>query len=172
MACAALLHDTVEDHAEDIAPGGTRRAAFAILAGQFGGRTAELAAAVTNPVYAPGRDKHQQYREHVIASLDASPRARVIKASDFTGNAVGLFHTTGPKLPELARKYRPLAPVLREFIPPPRHPARPRRQAHDRRPARQCRGPVRRHRGLTRRRKRGSRAARRCAMRRWVCAGR
>jgi hypothetical protein len=40
----------------------------------------------------------------------------VIKASDFTDNAVGLFHTTGPKLPELARKYRPLAPVLREFV--------------------------------------------------------
>jgi hypothetical protein len=29
---------------------------------------------------------------------------------------VGLFHTTGPKLPKLARKYRPLVPVLRELI--------------------------------------------------------
>jgi hypothetical protein len=36
--------------------------------------------------------------------------------SDFTDNAVGLIHTTGPKLSKLARKYRPLVPVLRELI--------------------------------------------------------
>jgi hypothetical protein len=29
---------------------------------------------------------------------------------------VGLIHTTGPKLPSLAKKYRPLVPVLRELI--------------------------------------------------------
>jgi hypothetical protein len=116
VACAALLHDAVEDHAEGIAPGGTRQAAFAVLASQFGHRTAELVAAVTNPVYEPGRDEHEQYREHVTASLQASPWARVIKASDFTDNAVGLIHTTGPKLSKLARKYRPLVAVLRELI--------------------------------------------------------
>jgi len=116
VACAALLHDAVEDHAEGIAPGGTRQAAFAVLAGQFGHRTADLVAAVTNPLYESGRDEHEQYREHVAASLQASPWARVIKASDFTDNAVGLIHTTGPKLTKLASKYRPLAPVLRELI--------------------------------------------------------
>lgn len=116
MACAALLHDAVEDHAADIAPGGIRQAAFTVLASQFGERTAQLVAAVTNPVYEPGRDEHEQYREHVAASLHASPWARVIKASDFTDNAVGLIHTTGPKLFKLAGKYRPLVPVLRELI--------------------------------------------------------
>ena len=40
----------------------------------------------------------------------------MIKVSDFTDNAVGLFHTTGPKLSKLAAKYRPLVPTLREFI--------------------------------------------------------
>jgi hypothetical protein len=115
-ACAALLHDAVEDHAEEITPGSTRQAALAALAGQFGHRAADLVAAVTNPVYAPGRDEHEQYREHVAASLLASPWARVIKASDFTDNAVGLIHTTGPKLSRLARKYRPLVPVLRELV--------------------------------------------------------
>ena len=98
VICAALLHDAVEDHAEDITPCGTRQAAFATLAGQFGHRTADLVAAVTNPVYTPGRDKHEQYREHVAASLLAEPWARVIKTSDFADNAVGLIHTTGPKL--------------------------------------------------------------------------
>jgi hypothetical protein len=115
VACAALLHDAVEDHAEEIAPGG-RQAAFAVLAGQFGDRTAGLVAAVTNPAWEPSRNEHEQYREHVAASLHASPWARVIKASDFTDNAVGLMHTTGPKLSTLASKYRPLVPVLRALI--------------------------------------------------------
>jgi hypothetical protein len=115
VACAALLHDAVEDHAADIAPGG-RQAALAVLAGRFGGRTAALVAAVTNPEWEPGRDEHEQYREHVLASLGASPWARVIKASDFTDNAVGIIHTTGPKLAKLAGKYGPLVPALRELI--------------------------------------------------------
>ena len=125
VACAALLHDTVEDHAADLASAGTPQAALAVLARMFGARTAGLVAAVTNPAWEPGRDAHEQYREHVTASLEASPWARVIKASDFTDNAVGLFHTTGPKLTELAGKYRPLAPVLREFILRPGTPLDP-----------------------------------------------
>src|SRR5260370_19253512 len=116
VACAALLHDAVEDHARDIAPGGDRQAALAVLAGRFGDRTAALVAAVTNPGWEPGRDEHEQYREHVLASLAASPWARVIKASDFTDNAVGIIHTTGPKLSKLARKYGPLVPALRARI--------------------------------------------------------
>ncbi len=116
MACAALLHDAVEDHAAGIAPGGGRQAALAVLAGRFGARTAALVEAVTNPEWERGRDEHEQYREHVLASLEASPWARVIKASDFTDNAVGIIHTTGPKLSKLARKYGPLVPALRELI--------------------------------------------------------
>jgi hypothetical protein len=49
----------------------------------------------------------------------------VVKVSDFTDNAVGLIHTTGPKVPELARKYRPLVPVLRELILRPDTPLQP-----------------------------------------------
>ena len=73
-------------------------------------RTAALVAAVTNPEWQPGRDEHEQYRAHVLASLAASPWARVIKASDFTDNAVGIIHLTGPKLARLARKHGPLVP--------------------------------------------------------------
>jgi hypothetical protein len=116
VACAALLHDTVEDHAGEIAPGGGRQGALAVLAGQFGERTADLVGAVTNPAWDPGRDKHEQYREHVAESLDGSRWARVIKVSDITDNAVGLFHTTGPSLPRRAGKYLPLLPVLRELV--------------------------------------------------------
>jgi (p)ppGpp synthase/HD superfamily hydrolase len=116
LACAALLHDAVEDHASNLAHGGGQPEALAALAAQFGDRVADLVAAVTNPPFEPGRDAHQQYREHVTDSLAACPQARVIKISDFTDNAVGLIHTTGPKLRRLAGKYAPLVPVLRELI--------------------------------------------------------
>ena len=87
-----------------------------MLAEQFGDRVASLVASVTNPPHEPGRDRHEQYREHVAASLERDPWARVIKASDFTDNGVGLIHTTGPKLDSLAAKYAPLVPVLRDLI--------------------------------------------------------
>ena len=76
VACAALLRDTVEDHAGDIGPGGSREDALAVLAGQFGARTAGLVAAVTSPPREPGRERHEQYGEHLSTSLDASPWAR------------------------------------------------------------------------------------------------
>ncbi len=113
---AALLHDAVEDHAAELAPGGGQQDALTVLATEFGPRVAELVAAVTNPEYAPERDTHEQYREHVTDSLRRSPWARVIKASDFTDNGAGLIHTTGPRVRKLAAKYAPLVPVLREVI--------------------------------------------------------
>ena len=117
VACAALLHDAVEDHAAELAGnGGGREPALAALAAEFGPRVAELVGAVTNPEYVPGRDPHEQYREHVAESLRRNPWARVIKASDFTDNGVGLIHTKGPRLRKLAGKYAPLVPVLRELI--------------------------------------------------------
>jgi hypothetical protein len=54
VACAALLHDTVEDHAGDIAPSGSRQGALDALAGQFGERAAGLVGAVTNRPGRPG----------------------------------------------------------------------------------------------------------------------
>jgi HD domain len=121
IICAALLHDSVEDHAGDLSADG-RPGAFAALAGRFGSPVAELVEAVTNPVYVPGVDKDAQYRAHVAASLGANPRARVIKASDFTDNGVGVIHITGPMAVRLARKYAPLVPVLAELIARPDTP--------------------------------------------------
>jgi (p)ppGpp synthase/HD superfamily hydrolase len=116
VVCAALLHDAVEDHTSDLTPDGTRAAALAALAEEFGPRVARLVAAVTNPEYTPDREAHEQYREHVAESLRRDPWARVIKVSDFTDNGVGLIHTTGPRLHRLAAKYAPLVPVLQELI--------------------------------------------------------
>jgi HD domain len=116
VAIAGVLHDAVEDHAAELAPDGSREGALAVLASRFGQRVAGLVEAVTNPEYEPGRDRNQQYREHVAESLDRSPWARIIKASDFTDNGVGLIHTTGPKVDRLAAKYAPLIPVLRDAV--------------------------------------------------------
>jgi hypothetical protein len=116
VICAALLHDAVEDHAEELADSGGQQEALTALASQFGNRVAELVAAVTNPPHELGRDRDEQYREHVAASLEANPWARVIKASDFTDNGVGLVHTTGPRLDRLASKYAPLVPILADLI--------------------------------------------------------
>jgi hypothetical protein len=140
VACAALLHDAVEDHPAELAAGGPQQAAPAVAGGQqtalaavaaeFGSRVAELVAAVTNPVWQPGQDRHEQYREHVAASLEDCPWARVIKVSDFTDNGVGLIHTTGSTLDRLAGKYSPLVPVLREMIARPDTPLSDQAKVH------------------------------------------
>ncbi|GLY25057.1 HD domain-containing protein [Micromonospora sp. NBRC 101691] len=132
---AGLLHDAVEDHPGELAGDvgeGTDPvpAALAVLADRFGPRVAGLVAAVTNPTWDPDRDRHVQYREHVAASLDRDPWARVIKISDFTDNGVGVIHTTGPKVLSSARKYRPLVPVLRELVARPDTPLAPEVKEH------------------------------------------
>jgi (p)ppGpp synthase/HD superfamily hydrolase len=114
VLAAALLHDAVEDHADQL--GGGTEAALAVLAREFNPRVAELVGAVTNPEYRPDRDEYEQYREHVADSLEANPWARVIKLSDFTDNGTGVIHATGPKVHSAATKYAPLVPVLRELV--------------------------------------------------------
>ncbi|MET8233136.1 HD domain-containing protein [Micromonospora sp. NPDC005298] len=141
---AGLLHDSVEDHPAELADGdagtdqggtdqgGTDRtgAALAALAARFGPRVAALVAAVTNPVYDPRRDRNEQYREHLAASLEGEPWARVIKVSDFTDNGVGVIHTVGPKVVSSARKYRPLVPLFRDLIGRPDTPLSPAVKGH------------------------------------------
>ncbi|PWU50709.1 phosphohydrolase [Micromonospora sp. S4605] len=123
---AGLLHDAVEDHPDELAGDAEvddpTTAALATLADRFGPRVARLVAAVTNPAYDPGRDRHEQYREHVAASLEGEPWARVIKVSDFTDNGVGVIHTVGPKVASSAAKYRPLVPVFRDLVTRPDTP--------------------------------------------------
>jgi (p)ppGpp synthase/HD superfamily hydrolase len=122
---AALLHDAVEDHPEALAggaPADPTEAALAVLARDFGPRVAQLVRSVTNPRYDPDRDSDEQYREHVAASLARNPWARVIKASDFTDNGVGVIHTTGSKVRRAAVKYRPLVPILRDLVARPDTP--------------------------------------------------
>src|SRR5215471_729993 len=78
VACAALLHDAVEDHAGDLAPGGAERAALAVLAGQFGDRVAGLVAAVTNPGL-PGRPGRARA---VPRARESQPAGQPVGAGD------------------------------------------------------------------------------------------
>ena len=125
---AGLLHDAVEDHPAELAGldpdagADATPAALAALSDRFGARVARLVAAVTNPAYDPDRDRDEQYREHVAASLEREPWARVIKVSDFTDNGVGVIHTVGPKVARAATKYRPLVPVFRDLVARPDTP--------------------------------------------------
>jgi (p)ppGpp synthase/HD superfamily hydrolase len=127
---ACLLHDAVEDHPDDLAPSGLVPDALAALASRFGARVAELVSAVTNPAREPGRDWYEQYREHVAESLEANPWARVIKASDFTDNGVGVLYSTPPKQRSAATKYAPLVPVFRDLIARPDTPLTDDVKAH------------------------------------------
>ncbi|WP_189329638.1 HD domain-containing protein [Actinoplanes ianthinogenes] len=134
---AALLHDAVEDHpaelaglAPDTSYEKATEAALAALAQRFNPRVADLVRSVTNPAYAPDRDRHEQYREHVAESLDRDPWARIIKISDFTDNGVGVIHTTLDKAHRSATKYRPLVPKLRELIGRPDTPLSTQAKEH------------------------------------------
>ncbi|MFR9750202.1 HD domain-containing protein [Nocardia sp. 004] len=125
VVAASLLHDSVEDHATELAadrPGATVDAALGTLTDRFGPRVAELVAAVTNPAPDPARDRQTQYREHVATNLDRNPWARIIKLSDFTDNGVGILYATGPAMPKLAAKYRPLTAVYRDLVTRPDTP--------------------------------------------------
>jgi len=116
VACAALRHDVVEDHAAGLAPAALSRWPWRCWPGGSAAAPPPWSPRSPNPGWESGRDEHEQYREHVLASLCASPWARVIKASDFNDNAVDIIHLTGPKLARLAGKYGPLVPALRELI--------------------------------------------------------
>lgn len=120
LICAGLLHDSVEDHAKELAGGETqdpKEAAIATLNNWFGVDVAMLVAGVTNPEFDRSGDAHSQYLEHLrMLAQSGEPRLVILKISDFTDNATGLIYTTGPKVPRLARKYYPVIPVLRKAL--------------------------------------------------------
>lgn len=122
VLAAALLHDAVEDHPQELAggvPADPTGAALGVLARDFGPRVAQLVGSVTNH---PDHDRDEQYHQHVAESLAADPWARVLKLSDFTDNAVGVVYASGPKVRRAATKYRPLLPVLRDLVQRPDTP--------------------------------------------------
>ncbi|PSR69839.1 phosphohydrolase [Nocardia sp. MDA0666] len=139
LVLAGLLHDAVEDHATDLVAlrgeqdpdEDSAAAALAVLTRRFGERVSNLVAAVTNPAHDADEDRHIRYRDHVAASLDRDPWARVVKISDFTDNGVGILYADEQAvMSKLATKYRPLTAVYRELITRPDTPLAPHVKQH------------------------------------------
>jgi len=126
IVLACVLHDTVEDHAHELAEvlgaatsdeGAARETVLAHYADAFGERTSELVRAMSNPLGddAPADEaaKHDVYRQHVLAEI-ADPEVAVCKLADLADNALSLHHTGDgdARSARLARKYAPLLPVF------------------------------------------------------------
>jgi (p)ppGpp synthase/HD superfamily hydrolase len=124
VLCAALLHDSVEDHPDELADlasdqereSGAAEAALAVLGRAFTPRVARLVRALTNPDTDPAlprAERQELYREHVVENLEREPWARVVKFSDFADNGAGIMWTmTVAKARRLAEKYAPLVSQL------------------------------------------------------------
>lgn len=115
VIAAALLHDVVEDAAEEILEvfGRAGESALDCLTRLYGARVATLVEQVTNPTDGTG------YLEH-IENLTAHPVALLIKASDLKDNAGSIRHQLGhadePKMIRRARKYLPVVEVVSDAL--------------------------------------------------------
>lgn len=125
VAIAALLHDSVEDHASELVtlaaqdlPLGlsVKEKAFWVISHQFNSGVASLVKALTNPDFDKSDDWQAEYHRHVQQTLLGEPRARIIKISDFADNGVGIHYSQPERLEYFATKYQPLVPIFRELI--------------------------------------------------------
>ena len=127
---AAALHDTVEDHPENItglfdpphsptADDGHSARALELLQQHFGPKAAHIVAAVTNPANSDGASeaaRHRAYREHV-ADVIIDPEVFLVKFVDFVDNAGGLtFMSDDDGRARRARKYAPLTEVFSQAL--------------------------------------------------------
>lgn len=130
---AALLHDTVEDHASEIAEnfgGGStgneaqdREIAFAFIGETFGEETERTVRGMSNPLMEDGisdERKRELYVEHVVEATREDPQVLVNKIMDWMDNALSLKYTISGMKPartvRLIDKYSPLPPVFLEHL--------------------------------------------------------
>ncbi|QWY84078.1 SpoT-like ppGpp synthesis/degradation protein [Microbacterium phage A3Wally] len=129
---AAVLHDTVEDHPFEFADfegvdkttdeAQARTNALNFIGGKFGYVTAATLESVSNPILPEGTPKAEKvasYLAHVKAEVQRSPRALILKFSDFVDNAGSLHHHyayNDPKVKYFIERYSPLIPVYRENL--------------------------------------------------------
>lgn len=124
VLCAAALHDTVEDHPEELVallggpesgPGAGQPEALDLLAAKFGPDVARIVAALTNPPFPPGgsQDEHHRIYWAHVAEILADPQACLVKLADFVDNAGGLRYLADDATrARLERRYSPLVPVF------------------------------------------------------------
>lgn len=100
---SSLLHDTVEDCAEEMTGGrglsasDTRSLALMMVEKRFGVLVSRTVGKVSNPVSEdtaaplPRAEKRRVYREHLVESID-DVASFAVKLADFKDNAGGLHH--------------------------------------------------------------------------------
>lgn len=69
---------------------------------------------MTNPAITD--EKHEVYQTHVRELYDTNSPSRYIKLSDFIDNCLGLNTFSQSLRYKLALKYRPLIPIMMEFV--------------------------------------------------------
>lgn len=126
LIAAALLHDVVEDHADDIAktaysyrkfdPESNRQVALNVIQGYYSARVSELVAAVSNPILgAVSKEvRNKVYTEHVSQAITKDAGAFLIKLSDFVDNALSLHNHRKSSRRYFAKKYQPLASAYKD----------------------------------------------------------
>ena len=127
LVAAALLHDVVEDHADDIAkvscsyrkddPEFNRAVALQVIHGYYSARASELVSAVSNPIVdvADKEERRKVYAEHVSEAIASDARAFLIKFSDFVDNALSLHnHPNKSSRRYFAKRYQPLANAYKD----------------------------------------------------------
>lgn len=109
LITAALLHDSVEDHPQGIIEAFNKnfvqsqdaellqRKALDCLAKEFSPRTAEIVAAVTNPVSLSAEgmsyeDRLSAYADKVIEAVQTA-EGWMLKFSDWCDNGIGIIHS-------------------------------------------------------------------------------
>lgn len=117
LIAAALLHDVIEDCADELLAvfGQRDESALACLRRLYGNRVAELVHRVTKPS-ALGITTNRTYADTVAALADSGSLALLIKASDLKDNAGSIKYQLGhgqdEKMLRLLRKYLPVVKVV------------------------------------------------------------
>lgn len=130
---ATLLHDTVEDCADQIISHylgrddvdsldehQKRELSLGWVKNTFGDEVLHLVKAVSNDVDTgekkSEKEKHDSYAEHVRKNIKGDAKAFLVKFSDFVDNAVGLHHNNIPEnrkgVSRRARKYFPVIEIF------------------------------------------------------------
>jgi (p)ppGpp synthase/HD superfamily hydrolase len=122
IIAAALLHDTIEDHGDELVQmvGELDLTPVCALTTLVGKRVADLVQALSNePTSKELSDveKRLRYRLGVEKKLALGFDVFLIKLSDFTDNAIGLhWGEDDSKTRKVAMKYLPLFPVFVSFV--------------------------------------------------------
>jgi HD domain len=119
LLCAAVLHDSIEDHPEELTALTGDTSPYAAVEQLFNARVAGLVQALSNDAKPSGMtdaDKRTHYAAGIRKKLAMEFDVFLIKCSDFIDNGVGLhWGDDDKKLQKLALKYYPIFDVFIEF---------------------------------------------------------